>query len=53
MSEPSSSSGVIGGPAGVAKLRICLDTVGDVLGQPALRVMTQVAMAGGRRLEGG
>jgi hypothetical protein len=30
----------------VAKLRVCLDTVGDVLGQPALRVMTQLVMAG-------
>lgn len=43
----SSNLGVIGGPADVAKLRICLDTLGDALGQPALRTMTQLIMAGG------
>ena len=30
----------------MAKLRICMDTLGDALGQPALRVMTQLVMAG-------
>ncbi len=46
VSDTSSSSGIVGGPADVAKLRICLDTLGDVLGTPALRVMTQQVMAG-------
>lgn len=46
MSDRSSNSGVIGGSADVAKVRGCLDTLGEVLGQPALRVMTQLVMAG-------
>lgn len=46
MSEASSNNGIAGGTTGVAIVRRCLDTLGDVLGQPALRVMTQLVMAG-------
>ena len=42
------SSTIAGGASGVAIVRRCLDTLGDVLGQPALRVMTQLVMAGER-----
>eukprot|EP00775_Hariotina_reticulata_P002524 gene2524-2826_t len=40
------SSGIPGGAAAVAKVGLCLAAVADVLGDPALRVMTQLVMAG-------
>ncbi|WIA18883.1 hypothetical protein OEZ85_003556 [Tetradesmus obliquus] len=35
-----------GGAAELAKVRLCLSMLGELLGQPAMRVMTQAVMAG-------
>jgi hypothetical protein len=49
VSSTSSASGISGGAPAVAKVRLCLDAIAAVLGQPALRVMTQLVMAGAWR----
>lgn len=43
------TSGIPGGAAALAKVRLCLSAVSDILGQPAMRVMTQLVMAGEQR----
>jgi hypothetical protein len=48
LQQATSATGIPQGAAAVAKVRLCLDAMGQMIGTPALRVMTQLVMAGER-----